>query len=101
MKKQLMDWKTFGGALALLLFVSLPLIIFPEQGKEIVLAANEVVTQRLGFLFLSVGLIMLLFLLFVGVSRYGDIKLGDAETKAEFKTSSWAAMLFTDRKSVV
>ncbi|MYL29915.1 BCCT family transporter [Halobacillus halophilus] len=95
MKKQIMDWKTFGGALALLLFVSLPLLIFPEQGKEIVLAANEIVTQRLGFLFLSVGLVMLLFLLFIGVSRYGDIKLGDADTKTEFKTGSWAAMLFT------
>ncbi|GGD12725.1 BCCT family transporter [Pontibacillus salipaludis] len=38
---------------------------------------------------------MLMFLLFVGVSRYGDIKLGDVDTKPEFKTSSWAAMLFT------
>ncbi|MFG6150392.1 BCCT family transporter [Halobacillus sp. B23F22_1] len=95
MRKQLMDWKTFWGALSLLIGVSLPLIIFPKQGKEVVLAANDIVTQKLGFLFLSVGLIMLLFLLFVGISRYGDVKLGDKATKPEFKTSSWAAMLFT------
>ncbi|WP_431801642.1 BCCT family transporter [Halobacillus andaensis] len=95
MRKELMDWKTFWGALSLLICVSLPLIIFPEKGKEVVLAANDIVTQRLGFLFLSVGLVMLLFLIFVGISRYGDIKLGDRATKPEFKTSSWAAMLFT------
>lgn len=95
MSKHLMDWKTFFGALGLLLFVSVPLLVFPEQGKEIVLAANDVVTQKLGIIFLSVGLLLLLFLLFVGSSRYGNIKLGDADTKPEFKTSSWAAMLFT------
>ena len=32
MIKQLMDWKTFGGAIVLLLLASLTLIIFPEQG---------------------------------------------------------------------
>ncbi len=90
-----MDWKTFWGALSLLISVSLPLIIFPKKGKEIVLAVNDIVTQRLGLLFLSIGLIMLLFLLFVGISRYGDIKLGDKETNPEFRTWSWAAMLFT------
>ncbi|QST01157.1 BCCT family transporter [Pontibacillus sp. ALD_SL1] len=95
MTNRLMDWKTFWGALSLLIFVSVPLMVFPKQGKKLVLAANDVVTQNLGFLFLTVGLLMLMFLLFVGVSRYGDIKLGDVDTKPEFRTSSWAAMLFT------
>ncbi|WP_051353074.1 BCCT family transporter [Thalassobacillus devorans] len=95
MRKELMDWKTFGGALSLLLLVSLPLIVFPTQGKQVVLSINEIMTQRLGFLFLGVGLALLLFLMFIGTSRYGDIKLGEKDTKPEFKTSSWAAMLFT------
>ncbi|WP_082232736.1 BCCT family transporter [Halobacillus massiliensis] len=95
MSKHLIDWKTFFGALSLLVIVAVPLILFPVEGKEIVLAVNDIMTQRVGFLFLSIGLIMLLFLLFIGVSRYGDIKLGDKKTKPEFRTSSWAAMLFT------
>lgn len=95
MYKHIMDWKTFIGALMLLIFVSVPLIVFPEQGKEIVLSINDVVTQKLGILFLTVGLFLLLFLLFIGVSRYGDIKLGDKGETPEFKTGSWAAMLFT------
>ncbi|GGD12719.1 hypothetical protein [Pontibacillus salipaludis] len=47
MTNRLMDWKTFWGALSLLIFVSVPLMVFPEQGKKLVLAANDVVTQNL------------------------------------------------------
>ncbi|WP_270180768.1 BCCT family transporter [Alkalihalobacillus sp. CinArs1] len=95
MSTNIMDWKTFLGALALLIFVSLPLLIFPQQGKNIVLTLNDVVTGHMGVVFLTIGLLLLLFLLYIGISKYGNIKLGSTETKPEFSTGSWAAMLFT------
>ncbi|WP_156644132.1 BCCT family transporter [Lentibacillus sp. JNUCC-1] len=94
MKKSLIDWPTFIGALVLLLGVSIPLAVFPEEGKKVVDLANELMTTNLGVLYLIFGLATFAFLLFVSFSKNGKIKLGDRKEKKEFSTISWAAMLF-------
>lgn len=94
MNKKIIDWPTFIGALVLLLLVVVPLSVFPVQGKTIVLAANDFITQNFGVVYLVMGLAALVFLLFVTFSRYGKIKLGKQNEKPEFSTWSWAAMLF-------
>ncbi|WP_188454761.1 BCCT family transporter [Virgibacillus oceani] len=94
MRAKLIDWPTFIGALILILGVSIPLILFPEQGAEVVNIANEFMTGNFGVLYLLVGLAAFAFLLFVAFSKNGQIKLGNKDAKKEFGTFSWAAMLF-------
>ncbi|WP_092491320.1 BCCT family transporter [Virgibacillus salinus] len=94
MNKSLIDWPTFIGALILLLAVSIPLAVFPKEGKEIVGAANEFMTGNFGVLYLLGGLAAFAFLIFVAFSKNGRIKLGDEDAEREFGTISWAAMLF-------
>ncbi|ASK61948.1 choline transporter [Virgibacillus phasianinus] len=94
MKKSVIDWPTFIGALFLILAVSIPLILFPEAGASVVDKANNFMTGNFGMLYLLVGLSAFAFLIFVAFSKNGQIKLGNAEDKREFGTFSWAAMLF-------
>ncbi|MEN1966761.1 BCCT family transporter [Lentibacillus sp. N15] len=94
MKAKLIDWPTFIGALILILLVSIPLMLFPEQGGKIVDIANEFMTGNFGVLYLLVGLSSFSFLLFVAFSKNGHVKLGSEKEGKEFGTFSWAAMLF-------
>ncbi|MGP4042041.1 BCCT family transporter [Gracilibacillus sp. D59] len=94
MRQRIIDWPTFIGAFLLLLAVTIPLILFPEEGKEIVGKANTFMTTNFGVLYLAMGLIIFAFLLFVAFSKNGHVKLGDEGQKPEFNTFSWAAMLF-------
>ncbi|MFC0522086.1 BCCT family transporter [Pontibacillus salicampi] len=94
MKSKIIDWPTFIGAFFLLLAVTVPLIIFPQQGQEYVLAAKDYMTQNFGVIFMIVGLGIFLFLIYVAFSKNGHVKLGDKDEKKEFSTFSWAAMLF-------
>ncbi|SHF93358.1 BCCT family transporter [Ornithinibacillus halophilus] len=95
MKNQLIDWPTFIGALIILFGVTIPLILFPETGAEVVNIANDFMTGNFGVLYILLGLLALFFLLFVAFSKQGKIKLGNRDTKREFGTFSWAAMLFS------
>ncbi|MCA1024075.1 BCCT family transporter [Halobacillus litoralis] len=94
MKTKLIDWPTFIGALILLLGVTLPLIMFPEAGKEVVSQANTFMTENFGVLYMVLGFVIFAFLIYVAFSKNGAIKLGDEGEKPEFSTFSWAAMLF-------
>lgn len=95
MNKKIIDWPTFIGALVVILAVSLPLIFFPESGAAVISAANTFMTGNFGVLYLLVGILAIAFLLYIAFSKYGHIKLGSKDTKKEFGTFSWAAMLFS------
>ncbi|WP_163971149.1 BCCT family transporter [Oceanobacillus halotolerans] len=94
MKTNLIDWPTFIGALLLLLLVTIPLMIFPEEGAAVVNMANDFMTGNFGVLYLIMGLVVFAFLLFVAFSKNGHVKLGEENEDREFGTFSWAAMLF-------
>ncbi len=52
------------------------------------------VTQYFGVFFTTVSTAVLLFMLFVGFSRYGRIPLGRDDEEPEFSMFSWISMLF-------
>ncbi|MEZ9745462.1 BCCT family transporter [Vibrio splendidus] len=90
----LIDKPTFFGAIALLLTIIFPLIMFPTQGADWIAVAKTFMTDQLGFLYLALGLAACAFMVYVVFSDMGQIKLGEADEEPEFKTASWAAMLF-------
>ncbi len=91
---KLIDKTTFLGAVGLLLVTVTPLLIWPEQGAVWVLSAKNLLTDKLGFLYLMFGLGAVFFVTYVVCSSIGHIKLGDPDEMPEFSTLSWAAMLF-------
>ncbi|WP_162046769.1 BCCT family transporter [Vibrio taketomensis] len=90
----LIDKPTFFGAIGMLLSVVIPLILFPEQGAEWIATAKTFMTDKLGFLYLALGIGAFFFMVYVIFSDMGQIKLGEPDEKPEFSTVSWAAMLF-------
>lgn len=91
---QRLDKPTFAGALGLLLVVTLPLLLFPEEGAQAVAASKRFMTDTLGGVYLAIGLGAFGFMLYLIFSDIGSIKLGERDEGTEFSTVSWAAMLF-------
>lgn len=58
-------------------------------------AALSWVTTTIGWAYLVVSLALLAFLVFLGCSRYGRIRLGSDDSRPEFKTRSWIAMILS------
>ncbi|WP_176461745.1 BCCT family transporter [Anaeromicrobium sediminis] len=89
-----LDKHIFFGALAILLLIAIPIIVNPDKSAEIVNSIHAYITYNYGFYFLWFGLASITFVLYISFSRYGDIILGDKDSKPEFRTFSWVAMLF-------
>ena len=55
---------------------------------------NSISTNAGWFFTLSVNII-LLFVIYIMFSRYGEIRLGGDDAEPDFSTKSWFAMLFS------
>ncbi len=74
--------------------LTIPLVVFPEGGKQVVDWLFAFCTKKFGWLFLLFGLGSVIFLVWLGTSRYGNIKLGAPDDKPEFSKISWIGMMF-------
>ncbi|MDH2421852.1 BCCT family transporter [Cobetia amphilecti] len=75
--------------------VALPLILFPEQGKQSMDMIFGWMTRNFDVVFLGMPLACMLFLVYLAISRFGDIRLSARQTdKPEFSKSSWIMMVF-------
>lgn len=70
-------------------------IIFPTYSGELLASAMTWVSDNFGWYYMLVVVAYSIFSLFVGLSRYGDIKLGQDHEQAQFPFLAWAAMLFS------
>ncbi|NMD18302.1 MAG: high-affinity choline transporter BetT, partial [Synergistaceae bacterium] len=52
------------------------------------------VTEWFGWFYVLLATAVLVFVLYLGVSRYGHIRLGPDHSRPEFSTFAWASMLF-------
>ncbi|MCI1958923.1 MAG: BCCT family transporter [Clostridia bacterium] len=68
------------------------LSIFPEQGKVFAANVMYVLTHTFGSTMQIITIIVLLFLVGLGFSKYGNIRFGHC--KPQYKTISWVAMMF-------
>ncbi|QGM80701.1 choline BCCT transporter BetT [Otariodibacter oris] len=70
-------------------------ILFPTISESILSNSLGWVSDHFGWYYMLVVAIYGIFSIFVGVSRYGDIKLGQDQEKPDFPFLAWAAMLFS------
>ena len=52
------------------------------------------VSTWFGWFYIALTTAVLIFVIYLGVSRYGSVRLGPEHSKPEFSTGAWAAMLF-------
>ena len=88
------DWLVFGVAAAFTVaFISWGIL----DGDALASTTQSVlgwVIEYAGVFFTSVATAILLFMLYIGVSRYGRIRLGRDDEEPEFSMFSWISMLF-------
>ena len=61
-------------------------------------AAFSFTTSTFGWLYMVAGLAVVVFLIGLAFSRYGNVRLGGADDTPEFSYFSWIAIVDADRK---
>lgn len=84
-------------------FVSAALILafaffgsaFPDRAQRLFASVQATIVLDFGWFYILSVAGFLVFVLFLMISRYGDVKLGPDESEAEYSYLSWFAMLFS------
>lgn len=84
----------YGSVIGIVVF-SLWAMIATEQANGIINALLGWISNTFGWYYFLTVVIYLVFVLFVGVSRFGRIRLGPEHSRPDFNIFSWSAMLFS------
>lgn len=84
----------FWPALTVILGVAILAIAFPDAVGSVLTTTNDWIVGTLGWYYMLVIGLFILFSVGVGLSRYGKITLGREGEKPEFGMLSWFSMLF-------
>lgn len=93
-KSSNIDYKLMLPGVIVTAFIGVLLALFPTGGKAAVDTIFGILTHNFKWLFLLFGLFCVIFLVWLGMSRWGQIKLGGPDDEPEFSTYTWAAMIF-------
>ena len=77
-----------------ILILCVPIVGFKEDAGPFISNAYDVITTYFGVAYLWYGTAVLVFLIWLALSKYAKQKLGDPEDEPEFKLLSWIGMLF-------
>ena len=69
-------------------------IVAPDQAETLIGKAVGRVVEGFGWFYVLLTTVVLVFVLYLALSRYGSIKLGPDHSKPQFSTFAWASMLF-------
>ena len=69
--------------------------IFPGRAEHVFATVQAAIIIDFGWFYILAVAGFLVFVLFLMISRYGDVKLGPDESEAEYSYLSWFAMLFS------
>ena len=82
-------------AAVLVLAFSIFTILRPTLSASFFANTNVVINQHLNWLFVFTINVAFIFLIIVGISKFGHIRLGGYTTKPEYGDVAWYAMLFS------
>ncbi|WP_026531745.1 BCCT family transporter [Arthrobacter sp. H41] len=80
-------------AVLIVVFVAYALIL-PEQASTLFGSIQANVIGAFGWYYVAIVAFFVVFALWMGLSRFGDIRLGKDDDKPEFSLMSWFALLF-------
>ena len=69
-------------------------IFAPDQAESVIGEAVARVVDWFGWFYILLTTAVLVFVLYLALSRYGSIKLGPDHSQPQFSTFAWASMLF-------
>ena len=84
----------FGGSALIVLAIAIWAILVPKSAEGTIATMVGWTSEWFGWFYIALATAVLVFVLFLGISRYGRTKLGPEHSQPEFSTFAWAAMLF-------
>ncbi|NUT70266.1 BCCT family transporter [Pseudarthrobacter sp. C4D7] len=92
-RSELARWVFWPAASIIIVFV-LFATVFPAAATDLFGVIQSNVIKWFGWYYVAAIALFVVFALWIGLSRYGDIKLGQDEDEPEFSVMSWFALLF-------
>jgi len=80
---------------ALILAFALFGALFPERAGRLFAMIQDGIVRDFGWFYIVAVALFLIFVLFLMMSRYGDVKLGPDDSEPDYSYLSWFAMLFS------
>ena len=94
MEQSRIDWPSFALCALILAGASIPLFVFPDVSEATLETLYSFIAREFGILYLLASVTSIGFLLWLGFSRYGKVRLGEPDEEPEFREISWVGMLF-------
>ncbi len=88
------QWWVFGPAAALILLFTAFALIAPNAAETLFGAIQAGIVNTFNWYYVLIAAFFVAFSLFLGFSRYGDIRLGHDDDEPEFSLLSWFSLLF-------
>ncbi|KQS22585.1 BCCT family transporter [Frigoribacterium sp. Leaf186] len=92
-KRAFAPWVFWPAAAVILGFVAFAMA-FPTVAESLFGSVQSGIVGAFGWYYVLLAAVFVVFALWMGVSRYGDIKLGKDDDEPEFSRLSWLSMLF-------
>lgn len=87
-------WPVFITSFVGVCLVTLWAIVAPANAESVIGDLVGRVGTAFGWFYVALATAIVGFVIFLGVSRYGSIRLGPDHSRPEFSTFAWASMLF-------
>ena len=84
----------FGGSAVAILAIAVWAIVVPDNASSVLGHLVSWISDWFGWFYVLLATVVLVFVIFIAVSRYGRTKIGPDHSRPEFSTLSWASMLF-------
>lgn len=94
-KKGRIDWLITLAPFIIIVALAALLFIFPEGSNKIIGQVRFFFGDTLGIYYLIIGLGVLIISIFLSLTKYGNIVLGDPDEKPKYNFFAWGSMMFT------
>lgn len=88
------DKTVFGFGVTIYLIIFAFIFIVPDTASVVVSNILDFTLNTTGWVFIAVYIFTLIMFLFLGLSKYGKIRLGSDDSRPKYSFFSWMAMLF-------
>lgn len=95
MEKSKIDWMTTFIPFGVIVVLSILFFAIPEQSNAVLSQIRFLFGDTFGTYYLALGLGVFLLSIYLCVSKYGDIVLGEQNEKPKYSFFVWGSMMFT------
>ncbi|AVO41129.1 choline BCCT transporter BetT [Simplicispira suum] len=88
------SWRVLIGASVVILAFSLWAIALPEGARTTMKAVVDWIATNLGWYYVLTMALVIGFVVWVAISKEGDVRLGPDDSRPQYKLGTWVAMLF-------